>query len=92
MQDIINTAKKLIDKYNIGEPIKIMEVCGSHTMAISKYGLRQILPPNIKLISGPGCPVCVTAQNEIDAVISLAGKGMTIATFGDLIRVPGNNS
>ncbi|WKV07715.1 hydrogenase formation protein HypD [Thermoanaerobacterium sp. CMT5567-10] len=92
MQDIINTAKKLIDKYNIGESIKIMEVCGSHTMAISKYGLRQILPPNIKLISGPGCPVCVTAQNEIDAVISLAGKGMTIATFGDLIRVPGNNS
>lgn len=92
MQDIIKSARKLIDKYNSGEPIKIMEVCGSHTMAISRYGLRQILPENIKLISGPGCPVCVTAQNEIDASISLASQGVTIATFGDLVRVPGNNS
>ncbi|MBE0067627.1 hydrogenase formation protein HypD [Thermoanaerobacterium thermosaccharolyticum] len=92
MQGIINTARELIDRYNTGKSIKIMEVCGSHTMAISKYGLRQILPPNIKLISGPGCPVCVTAQNEIDASISLASQGVTIATFGDLVRVPGNNS
>lgn len=88
----VKKAKELIDAYNPGSPIKIMEVCGSHTMAISRFGLRQIMPKNIKLISGPGCPVCVTAQNEIDSIVSLAEKDVTIATFGDLIRVPGNKS
>lgn len=89
---LINNAKKIIESYNPGSTVNIMEVCGSHTMAISKFGLRQIMPQNIKLISGPGCPVCVTAQNEIDAVISLSEKNVTIATFGDLIRVPGTFS
>lgn len=90
--DIIERSKKMIDALNPGIQFNIMEVCGSHTMAISKYGLRQIMPDNIRLISGPGCPVCVTAQNEIDSIIELANKNVTIATFGDLIRVPGNKS
>lgn len=90
--DLIKKAIEMIDILNPGTQFNIMEVCGSHTMAISKYGLRQIMPRNIRLISGPGCPVCVTAQNEIDSIIELANKNVTIATFGDLIRVPGNKS
>lgn len=71
--------------------IRIMEVCGTHTMAISRNGIRQVLPPNISLLSGPGCPVCVTAQNEIDKFIQLARiENVIITTFGDLMRVPGS--
>jgi len=69
--------------------IRLMEVCGTHTMSIFKHGIRSILPNNITLLSGPGCPVCVTAQNEIDAFIELSRKkDIIITTFGDLIRVP----
>lgn len=67
-----------------------MEVCGTHTMAIGRYGIRSLLPDNIHLISGPGCPVCVTVPGYIDAAIALADAGKTIVTFGDLIRVPGS--
>lgn len=70
--------------------INIMEVCGSHTMAISKYGIRELLPKNINLISGPGCPVCVTDAGYIDTAIELAQQGAIIATFGDMINVPGS--
>lgn len=70
-----------------GKPVKIMEVCGSHTMAIGHWGIRKLLPASIQLISGPGCPVCVTPSSLIDELIKL--RGVTIATFGDLIRVPG---
>ncbi len=70
-----------------------MEFCGGHTVAILKHGLRQLLPPGVTLFSGPGCPVCVTATRDIDKIIALAGlPGVIIATFGDLIRVPGSNS
>lgn len=70
-----------------------MEVCGSHTMAIARYGLRELLPPSIRLVSGPGCPVCVTAMHDLDTVIALCGlPGVTVATFGDLIRVPASRS
>ncbi|MCF7912313.1 MAG: hydrogenase formation protein HypD [Candidatus Cloacimonetes bacterium] len=68
--------------------LRIMEVCGSHTMAIGKWALRKLLPPNIQLISGPGCPVCVTPVSYIDALISL--KSLTITVFGDLLRLPGS--
>ncbi|MBN2803761.1 MAG: hydrogenase formation protein HypD [Deltaproteobacteria bacterium] len=74
----------------IGREISIMEVCGSHTMAISRFGIRDLLPENIKLLSGPGCPVCVTDTGYIDAAVKLADKGVIIATFGDMIRVPGS--
>lgn len=70
---------------------RIMEVCGTHTMAISKTGLRSILPSEVDLVSGPGCPVCVTAQGEIDLFFQLINQGVSVATFGDLLRIPGSN-
>ncbi|MBN2342877.1 MAG: hydrogenase formation protein HypD [Deltaproteobacteria bacterium] len=84
---IVENAALLADKH---EPIYIMEVCGSHTMAISRFGIRDLLPPNVKLLSGPGCPVCVTDAGYIDAALSLARKDVIIATFGDMVRVPGS--
>ncbi len=73
--------------------IRLMEICGTHTVAIFRSGLKQLLPPEIKLISGPGCPVCVTANEDIDRAIWLAQQpGVIITTFGDLMRVPGSSS
>jgi len=73
--------------------LKIMEVCGTHTMAIARYGIEQLLPENISLISGPGCPVCVTPIKEIDIIIEMIRKHeITVFTFGDLMRVPGTYS
>jgi hydrogenase expression/formation protein HypD len=73
------------------DPVRLMEVCGTHTMAIGRYGLRSLLPPSIKLLSGPGCPVCVTCERDIDSAIEIAKRyGVTITTFGDLFRVPGS--
>ena len=69
--------------------ITIMEVCGGHTNTIMKYGIRDILPKNIQLISGPGCPVCVTDQQDIDCMIALAEAGIPVATYGDMMHVPG---
>jgi len=73
--------------------VNIMEVCGTHTMSIGKNGIRQILPKNINLISGPGCPVCVTSISDIDNVIKLAqDKNNYIFSFGDMLKVPGSTS
>jgi len=74
--------------------VSFMEICGSHTHTISRSGLRGILPGNIRLISGPGCPVCVTSQAELDAIIDFADTNtdVIIATFGDMLRVPGSSS
>ncbi len=73
--------------------IRLMEVCGTHTMSIFRYGIRSLLPDTISLISGPGCPVCVTAQREIDGCIAACRlENVTVATFGDLMRVPGTES
>ena len=70
-----------------------MEVCGTHTMSIFRFGLRDILPGNINLISGPGCPVCVTPNEFIDKAIALARReNIVIATFGDMFKVPGSYS
>lgn len=83
-------ARDIVTGYQ-GEKIRIMEVCGTHTHEIFRLGLRQLLPPAIELISGPGCPVCVTPTGFIDEVIWLALEaGATICTFGDLVRVPGS--
>ena len=80
------------DLQNWNKPIKIMEVCGSHTMAIGHWGIRKLLPKNISLISGPGCPVCVTDQGYIDTVLQLAERDdCLVATYGDMIRVPGKD-
>ncbi|MCD4829399.1 MAG: hydrogenase formation protein HypD [Candidatus Cloacimonetes bacterium] len=70
-------------------PIRIMEVCGTHTMSIGRWGLRKLLPPSLQLISGPGCPVCVTPVSYFDALWQL--PDVTIAVFGDLLRVPGSH-
>jgi hydrogenase expression/formation protein HypD len=76
-----------------GRTYKLMEICGTHTVAIFRLGLRQLLPPTIQLISGPGCPVCVTANEDIDRAIWLARQPQVIiTTFGDLVRVPGSAS
>ncbi|MBA7531372.1 Hydrogenase maturation factor HypD [subsurface metagenome] len=73
--------------------INLMEVCGTHTVAIFRNGIRKILPPSINLISGPGCPVCVTPISYIDEIIALSRKeDFIIATFGDMIRVPGSTT
>lgn len=75
-----------------GPEIKIMEVCGTHTSSIFKSGIRQLISPKIKLISGPGCPVCVTPSSYIDFCIAYAAKeNHILMTFGDLMKVPGKN-
>ena len=88
-------ARQLIDKIREAAtvPMKIMEVCGTHTVAIARNGLRDVMPENIKLLSGPGCPVCVTANRDIDTAIEMARQpGVMITTFGDMIKVPGSYS
>ncbi|MDO4437645.1 MAG: hydrogenase formation protein HypD [Coriobacteriaceae bacterium] len=73
--------------------INLMEVCGTHTMSIGRYGFRSIMPVGLHLLSGPGCPVCVTANQDIDHAIALARvPGVIITTFGDMMRVPGSTS
>ena len=69
-----------------------MEVCGTHSHAIARYGLRELLPDNLRLVSGPGCPVCVTPPEVIDAALELAGSGVWLATFGDMMKVPGSRA
>jgi hydrogenase expression/formation protein HypD len=71
-------------------PATVMEVCGTHTMAAARFGLKSLLPPGVRLISGPGCPVCVTDQLDLDGFLALAGLPQTVlASFGDMLRVPG---
>ena len=74
-----------------GKPVRIMEVCGTHTATAAKAGLRSLLPRNIRLISGPGCPVCLAASAYIDKLCELAADGCIIASFGDLLRVRGQS-
>jgi hydrogenase expression/formation protein HypD len=88
-------ALKLVEKIKrrARGPARLMEFCGSHTAAILKYGLRQLLPPDVEMLSGPGCPVCVTDQSDIDRAVALAKvPGMVLCTFGDMLKVPGTYS
>ncbi|MBZ4642815.1 MAG: hydrogenase expression/formation protein HypD [Deferribacteraceae bacterium] len=90
-----NTVKSLLSKIQSearsNRQYRIMEVCGTHTMSISRFGIRSLLPDNIKLISGPGCPVCVTSQGEIDLIFELLQKeDVVLAVYGDLMKVPGS--
>lgn len=83
-------AQKL--SYTATRPLRIMEVCGGHTHAIFKFGLDQLLPPNVEFIHGPGCPVCVLPMGRIDSCIEIASRpGVIFCTFGDAMRVPGKN-
>jgi len=92
MLEKIHKAQKLMDAAceRLGRQINIMEVCGTHTVSIFRNGIRSTLPERLKLLSGPGCPVCVTDQGYIDIVLQLAERDDTlIATYGDMIGVPG---
>ena len=75
----------------ISSPISVMEVCGTHTVSIFRAGLRCLLPPELRLVSGPGCPVCVTDQGEVDCALSLLDRGFIVAAYGDMFRVPGES-
>lgn len=85
----INDVIKALKEYN-GEEITLMEVCGTHTASISENAIPSIISDKIHLISGPGCPVCVTVSDYVDKLIELALDGNVIVTFGDMIRVPGS--
>lgn len=88
---LIDLARKATDQ--LGRPLVLMEVCGTHTVAISRSGLRSLLADHMELRSGPGCPVCVSDQSDIDRIIALARlPGVIMATFGDMVRVPGTGS
>jgi hydrogenase expression/formation protein HypD len=72
------------------EPVRIMEVCGTHTVSLLRSGVKSLLPDGLHLVSGPGCPVCVTSQGYLDTVCDLADRDdVTVATYGDMVRVPG---
>ena len=88
----MESARQIVESYR-GRKLRIMEVCGTHTHEIFRLGIRKLLPPQIELISGPGCPVCVTPAGYIDEAVMLALEhGAVICTFGDLIRVPGSET
>ena len=83
-KDLINS----LSGYN-GPPVRIMEVCGTHTMAIARYGIHQALPDGVELISGPGCPVCVCEPGVISSAVRLSSdSGAILSTFGDMLAVP----
>lgn len=86
-------AQKIVQKIReYPEPLRFCHVCGTHEYTITRYGLRSLLPENIEVIAGPGCPVCITPAKEIDEAIWLAEHWITVATFGDVVRVPGSSS
>lgn len=91
---MLNYSQALLNAIkSVTRNITLMEVCGTHTMAIARSGIRELLPSNIKLLSGPGCPVCVTSQGDIDAVIEMVRlNDIILLTFGDMMRVPGTRS
>ena len=92
MLDGIHSARKTIESAcrKLGRQINVMEVCGTHTVSVFRSGIRAILPKQVRLLSGPGCPVCVTDQSYIDIILELAQRDdCLIATYGDMIRVPG---
>ncbi len=83
LKKIDNLAKR------IKREVKLMEVCGTHTQTVVRYGIRKLMPENVKLTTGPGCPVCVTPQQDIDAAVNLALAGVPLVSYGDVLRVPG---
>ena len=93
IEGINHYAQVIADHKGKDYVVHLMEVCGTHTMAIAKNGLRDVMPSNVKLTSGPGCPVCVTANRDIDIAIELAKHhDVMVTTFGDMLKVPGSYS
>ena len=74
----------------VDRDLAFMHICGTHEASIARHGIRSLLPPRLKIVMGPGCPVCITPQGEIDAALALADRGVILATYGDLLRVPGS--
>lgn len=89
-----NLAKRVVEKIHEVAPkhdiVKICHVCGTHEWTITHFGIRSLLPKNVEVIAGPGCPVCVTPASEIDEAVQLALKGVVVTCFGDVLRVPGS--
>ena len=85
-KEIVETLRQTVDR-----DISLMHICGTHEAAIARHGIRSVLPKKLKIVMGPGCPVCITPQGEIDAAVELAERGYIVATYGDLVRVPGSN-
>jgi hydrogenase expression/formation protein HypD len=91
-RELVAEIARRLDRLASG-PATLMEVCGTHTMAAARFGLKSLLPPGVSLISGPGCPVCVTDQADLDAFLALGARPDTVlATFGDMVRVPGSRT
>ncbi len=91
--DIIRKLSEEINNISLNRKINLMEVCGTHTMSIKRFGIESLLPEEVKLLSGPGCPVCVTPTSYIDTAIKLAeDNNNIIVTFGDMVRIPGSSS
>ena len=84
--------KSMMNIKHNGAPIRLMEVCGTHTSTIVRGGVRELLPDTVRLVSGPGCPVCVTGKSYIDRLIEHAQNGAVICTFGDMLKVPGSTA
>lgn len=84
-----NELARLIRELAPSEPVKLVHVCGTHEVTITEFGLRSLLPSQVEVLEGPGCPVCVTPVEHIDEAVSLAEQGHVLATFGDMSRVPG---
>ncbi len=84
--------KEISEKINdlVDRDYAFMHICGTHEAAIARHGLRSLLPARLKIVMGPGCPVCITPQGEIDASLELVERGVILATYGDLLRVPGS--
>ena len=92
MSSMKEMADTLIKRINdLATPVKIMHVCGSHEHTIMEHGIRSLLPDEVEIVAGPGCPVCVVPSREIDECLQLIEKGVTVTTFGDMLRVPGSN-
>ncbi|GAC1353870.1 MAG: hydrogenase formation protein HypD [Herpetosiphon sp.] len=90
--DVVRTIAAEIGRLSAGRPLKMMEVCGGHTHTIYKHGIEDVLPRNIDLIHGPGCPVCVLPMGRVDDAIAIAKTpGVIFTTFGDMMRVPGSH-
>lgn len=89
MRNVVKKIRELMD--SIRKPVKLMEVCGTHTVAIFRHGIRDIIPKEVRFLSGPGCPVCVTPIKDVDAAIAISMQdGSILSTFGDMMRVPGS--
>jgi hydrogenase expression/formation protein HypD len=88
-----NLSREIVGRIEeISQPVKIMHVCGSHEHTIMHHGIRSLLPEEVEVVAGPGCPVCCVPAREIDECLKLAEQGVTITTFGDMLRVPGSKS